>query len=220
MYVRGLGLGLGALLLLAGCPDTEGEFCAFDDRSKTINNDGVGVGTCESAAVVASCEACTTNPMDGEVSGDYLFTLSTNIAPSLPFLFDADVTLVNGELTIVAEPLDGMDRMTVVGPAFTIGPIALTGGFCIEEELPTIDVPGAANAVSGSDAQAVVKLVGSVCSPGDFICGVIPEGTAIVNMADLDIAGSTFTLQRLSAPGVFPEPPIINCDMEEAAPAQ
>lgn len=218
MDFRGLGLCLGALFVLAGCPDAEGKFCAFDDRYKNINNDGAGVGTCESVAIQTTCELCSTNPSDAEATGDYLFTLATNIAPSLPFLFDADVTLSGGMLSIVAQPLVAADRSTPVGASFTIGPIALDGGYCIDQDLPTIDVPGMANGVSGSDASATVQLVGSVCSPADFICGVIPKGTALVNGASLDIAGSTFTLERLSAPGVYPEPPTINCEMEKAAP--
>ncbi len=219
MHVRGLGLGLAALLMLAGCPDAEGEFCAFDDRSKEINNGGEGVGTCESAVIQTECEACMTSPqMPGEVAGEYLFVLSTNIAPALPFIFSADVTVADGQLSMVVIPLAAADRTTPAGSAFTIGPIPLDGGFCINEALPSISVPGDSNGISGAPAEAIVTLVGTVCSPGDFICGTIPEGTAVVGGADLKIAGSTWTLQRLTAPGVFPEPPVINCDMELAAP--
>lgn len=219
MKLQGLGLGLVALFALAGCPDAEGEFCNFDDRSKTINGRD-GVGTCENVAIETSCEACTTSPAsEMEVTGDYLFTLSASIAPQLPFLFDADVTVSGGMLSIVAQPLDAMDRMTPVGDPFTIGPIPLEGGFCVNQQLPPLSVPGMANGVSGSDAQATVTLVGSLCSPGDFICGTVPEGIATVSGADIPINDSTWTLTRLAGPGMYPEPPIINCEMEEADPA-
>ncbi len=209
---------MAALLLLAGCPDAEGEFCAFDDRFKEIKNDGQGVGTCESAVIQTTCETCDVLPTDADVTGEYLFTLSTNIAPVLPFIFAADVSLTNGQLRIEAQPLAAADRTTPVGSRFTIGPIPLDGGYCIDQDLPAIDVPGETNGISGSPARATVQLVGSVCGPGDFICGVIPMGTADVAGNMLMLAGSTWTLERLSAPGVYPEPPTINCAMEKGAP--
>jgi hypothetical protein len=207
---------------LAGCAD-EMDVAACNAQCDESRN--AGRGTCEGVPIVTSCEECATLPMAGEPDGDYLFSLSATLDPTHPILFAATVTVsdVGGELRFSMEitPLDACDRMTPVGNSVTIGttdsPIVLSGGFCLDATTPRIALPGAANPISGSDVEAEVQLVGSVCSPAGFICGVIPVGNAFLGGNPIDIAGSTFTIERLAAPGMFPDPPKINCDAEEAA---
>jgi hypothetical protein len=246
MHLRHL-LAVLAPALLTGCPNTEDEFCAFDDRSKEAayapcladcemkpddeakakcraNCDTAhAIGTCETPAIPASCDTCAMNTTAGEADGDYLFTLTTNLGPTTPILFDTKLEVEddggNLKFTLTATPLDASDRMTTVGNEFTIGPFTLGQGFCLDGTTSRIELPGAANPISGCDVAAVVQLVASVCSPTGFICGTIPTGSAFLGMAEIPINGSTFTLERLSAPGVYPDPPKLNCEMDLADPA-
>lgn len=210
------------LTLLTGCPDTEGEFCAFDQRYKDAKQMGANRDSCESTPIVVEtdCEMCATMPLAAGDYPDYIFALSTAIAPAAPILFDAQMTIDAGDpttFTLVLEPLEcnpttGCPK-NPLGGVFTIGPFDLDGNYCLASELPVIDVPGEANPISGNPVQADgVFLTGSICSDGAFICGTIPVGNAIVGGNPIPINDSDWTLERLPGPGMYPDTPKLNCE--------
>ena len=158
-----LGLSLG--LFSAGCPDPEGRFEDFGDRYEEILNNatttsssaGAGGGTCDQGAV-------------GDLDGEYLFALAANIGKKKPILFAATLTTSGGaeglEFSLDLQPLLASDRKTHTGTSLVVGPFAIAEDGSFDAQLPTLNVPGNANPISGSDLEATVKLAGGVlCQP-------------------------------------------------------
>jgi len=198
-----LVIGSAALL---GCPDTEGEYQAFQERYNAIHpssSSGTGGG-------------CAAIPAAGEADGHFLFALAAVLYPPTPLLFETELVTTDGpnglELTMNDQPLSGSDRVTPVGEPFNIGgpyPVAADGSFVAE--LPPLFVSGEANTITpGADIVANVTLKGTLCAPADFICGTVDGVTT--EPPNIDLNGSTFTMERLDSAGPpYPEPPKIDC---------
>jgi hypothetical protein len=135
------------------------------------------------------------------IDGNYVLAVSTNIAPNLPFIAQATVSGLSADLTW----LDGFDRETAVSAVTTV--TFDTSG----SASPTLDIPGQANAISGSDVQAQVTLTFARTTP--TACGTV-DGIAIVSGADLPLDGSTFALGPLATA----TQPVIDCDGNLAGP--
>lgn len=202
----------GCLAVLTGCPDTQGEFDAFGERYAEANPSGGGV-----------VFTCMTPPMmAGDGDGNYLFALSAVLAPKFPILFDTDLTITAGganglQFTLLLQPLDRFDRMTPVGTPVTIGPGDLNADGSFDVDPPLISVTGMANSLSGSDLEVdLTTLNGHICNE-DFMCGGV-DGNVLQPPLGPVLAKSTWTMERLAAPGMFPEPPKINCAGELAEP--
>jgi len=198
-----VALGLG----LSGCADPEGEFKAFEER-KAANQGSGGTTACDP-------------PAAGEADGDFLFALSATLAPNKPILGVVGITTTDGangtEMSVNLQPLSATDRKTAVGTADDFGPYALNADGTVAIEIASLITPGEANPITGSEINASdVVLGGQVCGVKDFYCGTVTGN--VTKPLPLDLVGSTFTLERITTPGTYPEPPKINCAGDLADP--
>jgi hypothetical protein len=208
-------------LSLTGCPDPEGEadrfheeFCAVPENAEK----------CISGGATCAGDPCDV-PLPGVIDGEFLFTLSASLAPNRPVLFNAQLTTAAGpeglEFDLVLQPLAAADRSTPVGDPIIAGPASAdpTAG-CFSFVFPELRVTGEANPISGTElvvpAETPAVLIGQLCSPGDFICGDV-EGN-VSQPIPFDLSGSTFTFEKLAAPGVYPDLPTVDCDGTLADP--
>ena len=91
------------------------------------------------------------------------------------------------------------------------------GQLALDTSQMRVSMDGKANPISGSllETQLILRgQAGSLCKGSDFACGTA-EGIASKPIKDLNLAGSTFTMQLLAAPGDYP-PPLLNCDKKPA----
>ncbi len=200
--------GLSALLL--GCPAPEGQYDEFVERHvKRFPPAEAGAGyDCPEPGL----------PEAGEIDGTFLFVFSATMDPGRPVLFSADLHTAEGadglELTIDMQPIDAYDRQTLVGDLYSgLGPFAVDPDTQeYHAELGSISLPGEANPFSEKPLAATGILDGKLCK-GDFLCGDLSgEVTAPITYP---LPGSTYTFDRADG-SVFPDPPVINCDGEEA----
>lgn len=210
----GTWAGVVALSLgLWGCPDTQGEFEAYDERYKSIYGEGNGSAsaTCDPADI----------PAAGEIDGTFLFTLSAKLSPFQPVLLHLDMTTADDgaggiEVSWTMQPLDSDDRVTRVGTVTNHGPFAVSpedGTF--EAPLGELRIPGTGNPFSDNELVANATLRGPICRPGDFLCGT--TSGEVTSPITYDLEGSSYTFE--AAPGgQYPEPPTIDCDGLEAWP--
>ncbi len=209
----GVLAALGLVPAITGCPATETEFGNFIERYESINGSSSGTGG------GGGGQACAEVPAAGEADGDFLFALSAKLNPKKPVLFDTDLTTADGQnglqFSLLLQPLDAKDRKTAVGASSMVGPFDVAADGSFTAVFPPLSVDGAANGLTGSDLVAEATISGNMCKPADFICGDITGWVTSPSMLPLD--GSTFTMEKLSAPGAFPEPPKINCAKDEAA---
>jgi hypothetical protein len=167
---------------------------------------------------------CSDNPCDlpepGAIDGTYLWTISTEFVRPTPVLYRADITTVAADvgldLTIVATPLSWADRSTEVGSATTYGPFTVEPGGCLDAAV-TLVAPGTANPLTKTDFEANLVLTGQVCPDSDPpICGTVTG--QVLRPLERPLTSSTFTFDPAIAPGVYTEPPMINCEGELADP--
>lgn len=216
-------LGLSVpLFLVTGCPDAEGQYDEFKDRFTVLHPPGSGGAAGAAGAAGSDAGACV-SPKPGEIDGDYLFTLAAVLDQSKPILFYAKVTTEDvAGATGMRWNLQGLfwdDRSGLVGPAFDLPatgeaafPLGADGTFDVK--LPPLNVVGEANPFSHTPITAEVSLKGKFCDAGGFYCGSA-DGD-VTKPVPIPLAGSTWTLEKLSAPGSYPEPPHINCKKELA----
>jgi hypothetical protein len=207
---------LGALGLLAiheGCSG-RAESRDDDDSSGSASASGATASGASASGATGSTGSGGGGPCD---DGDYLLTVSSTLDATHPFVFDADLVRITSSegvtLELSFQALAASDRSTPVGPVTSAGPFAVNADGTFTAVLPTIDVPAEANPISGSAISVDVILSGSLCV-SELHCGTL-TGTA---NESIPLDGSTWTLQRLVLPQVFPEPPIINCQGELADP--
>jgi hypothetical protein len=194
---------------LLGCADPEGDFNDFTERYgkiSTATDTGTGTGT----------NACTL-PEAGAADGDFLLTLSAKLNPQKPFVFLAKVTTESmGDglgVSLNVQPLRADDRTTLVGEAVDVGPYEIAADGSLLMELPTLSIPGEANPITGNPIEATATLTGTVCAPGEFVCGDV-TGQAKSGALTLKLDGSTYTLQKVTD-STYPVA-VINCAGEEA----
>lgn len=211
-------LTLAAGLLVAGmsvgaCADPEGEFNAFIDRWDTIHqNTVVDSGPDVDPGDGGGCLPITQD----DVPNGYLFTLSAVITPTKPFVASAMVTIDSDAtpptISFSFQPLSAADRTTPVGPPVLGGPFVIEPDGSFVGDFGVISMVGAANPISGSELETQLTLTGQaggLCKGSDFVCGSA-KGIASKPIKDLNLEGSTFTLQLLSEPGVYPTA-LLNC---------
>lgn len=176
---RVVTMALLAGLGLAGCPDPEAAFDDFVER-RGIEAEpdmaaggaggGGGGGDVTGGAGGAGPLGCE-GPHD--VTGQYLFALSTFILPTRPLLFGAQVRFTpegnGGSVSITLQPLfcrggaaEPDCRRDPAGPALpeVTFPVGRDGKFTAD--LGRVNVTGDANPISGADILAELKLEGKV----------------------------------------------------------
>lgn len=170
---------IGAAALGAGCPDTEGEFEEFLDRSAPYN----------AVPVAGEC----TSPLD--LSGDYLLSVSLSASPGTPVLFRAEFTVDLGAQTITASitAAKSADRSDSGETYTTSSPLAADGSYSLD--FGRILVPGDANFL-GSDVEADIVFEGCT-STTDFTCGAV---SGDVVSPPVSLAGSTYGVDLLVNP--------------------
>ncbi len=220
-------LASAASLVAWGCADPEGELQEFAKRCKEQVERGDFDGGTACDPVKGACDTTCASPAAGAIDGQFYFVMSPSVAVDLPLVFLADVTTTdaNGplETTWVLQPLSTADG-TPVGAPLTLGPMTVTEGG-LGHDVPELGVPGDANPITGSTLRVeALKILscpsepaggpGGVCEVTNFYCGVIPQGT-VVDPTTLDIAGSTWTMTRVTGPADYPTRLRINCAGEE-----
>lgn len=206
------------LLLVTGCPDAEGQYDEFKDRFTELHPGSGGAAGAAGAGGAAGDAAACAAPAPGAIDGDYLFTLAAVLDQTKPILFYAKVTTedVSGA-TGMRWNLQGLhwdNRTELVGAAFdlpaTADPaFALGADGSFEAKLPPLDVVGEANPFSHTPITAEVTLKGKFCDAEGFFCGTAAGD--VTKPVPIPLAGSTWTLEKLSAPGTYPEPPHVDC---------
>jgi hypothetical protein len=188
--------------LLAGCPDSHGRFNEFADT----------VGTLDVNVPIELLLGA---------SGSFLLAVSTVLGPTKPLqaLIDVRVTLLadgTPALELRVQALSAADR-TPLGPVLTLqGTVNPDGSF--EVDIPVLQLPGAANPVTGTDIAASLKLTGSLVSPG-LLCGEVSGKVTAPLMVDL--TGSTFGAIHIATGSTGAElpPPVTACPPPAAADA-
>lgn len=204
-------------LALGGCVDPGGSFNDFGARYKEVH----GAGGSGGAGGSASCVP----PAPGDLSGSYLFALSASLKPSLPVLFKADVSTIaatggsGAALKLTVQALAYWDRKTAVGSPLDIPaiPIKPDGQLDDSNPLPTLTVSGDANPIIPTGTiVATATLHGQICGVQNFYCGTVSGN--VTSPLSVSLAGSTYTLDKITDPNNYPDPPLINCAKDPAGP--
>lgn len=165
-----------------------------------------------------------------QVSGTYLYAISTVLARTLPVVYLAEVEAkeMDGalELRLRQRPLSKLDRATPVGP-WTDWSVVLVDptGALAGEPLSAL-IPAEANPITGFDTEAEIVMTASLASlrdpehpdaPLDFLCGEV-AGRILSPIPVDDLSGSTFAATRIedvTDPATYPEV-VINCERQPA----
>lgn len=204
-------VGIIGLVALTGCPDTAGEFQAFQDRFTPLALGEVCLGA---------------PPMGGDADGEYLFALTPTDSPTKPAPFVATIAVTGGEVTLTLLPINADDRMNVAmvdpdgdgtfepAPSQSFGPFPIGADGTVTLELSQASVPGDTNPLTMNNLTVDAVLLGAFCAEDpSILCGTF---TAEVTAPfALPLEGS-WAMQRFD--GDYPEPPIINCAGDTAAP--
>jgi hypothetical protein len=195
------------LMSSSACTQPEEEFDAFQQRYETQYP----------PVVIEGCpgDPCMA-PAVAETMGDHLFTLSAALGPDQPVLFDTQLAYDGMALTFTMQPLLAMDRMTKTGMPVMLGPYTVAPDGCFAADFPELSVPGEANPISGTVIVADIAITGRICAGYMSFCGDVTGNLIMPFMFDL--AGSTYTCEKLAMPGAYPEPPTINCAGDLATP--
>lgn len=185
------------LLVMAGCPDPEAQMDQFLDNTKSLRD-------------VTQAEVGGGNLAD--VSGEFLFAISTVIAPDLPLQFLATTKFVandnadGGTLDIDLHPLSLSTGSTteprqLVGEVIPLKNLVVDADGRFEADLGTLTVVGAANPISGSDIIAKLTLSG-VIQTADLYCGTVAGEVMSPIQAPID--GSSFGAVRVTGISALP----------------
>jgi hypothetical protein len=196
--------------VLCGCPspDPEAKYDRYLDDTKEQRDEFQGMKQDVSGALA-------------DITGDFLLSLSSVIAPDLPLQFVVTVEFTdNGDGTATGnfsfQPLS-LNPGSTTEPRMAVGPtldfpgipIDAGGGFSID--MGSVMVTGMANPITGSDIAANLVLTGAIQSADNW-CGTV-EGM-VTSPLTADLAGSTFNAARVMAtdpaslPGADGQPPL------------
>ncbi|HEY0839457.1 MAG TPA: hypothetical protein VGD74_04675, partial [Vulgatibacter sp.] len=201
---RSLGLlaSAAALVLLAACPDPDGRFDEFVERSPTMGATG---GTGGQTGRVA------------DLTGRFFLSLATNLNFTKPLFFEATVAMTLGPndtcppgactIDLEIQPLSnaGNPRKKVdkCADAFEpVGDLIVLKGVEVDEngsfraEFKDATVPGCANPISGGDIVAPSLVLVATTRSADLSCGMV-EGRA-THPTSVDLKNSTFAAERLA----------------------
>ena len=155
-----------------------------------------------------------------DVSGTFLFAISTIVDATKPLQFIAEVTFVaegsGGMISMTLQPLaltqgSTTEPRTPVGDPIEVPAVAVdeSGRFTIPS-LGTLMVTGDANPITGSDISADVSLEGNILSE-DLFCGL--AGGEVFQPLMLNLMGSTFAAERIEStdPASLPQDVLFLC---------
>lgn len=148
-----------------------------------------------------------------DLGGTYLLALSAVIDPGHPLQWLANVEHTSGpdgdQVTIELQSLS-LDVGSTNAPRLPVGdPIVLQAGLREDGtfgiETPQIDVPGAANPITGSDLSASLVIQGTAYGR-ELWCGEVFGMVTVPLM--LDLTGSTFAFTPAEP---LPDPVLSTC---------
>lgn len=208
--LKKLALSTALCSLLTGCPDPQGALDDFGVRYNEANAGGSEGGP--------NLGDCTPAQADSFASSEFLTALSVKLSPKTPVTLLAKLTTAADgpgvSVSMNLQYLSREDQTTPVGEPFDRGPYAVAEDGTFTADWETIVVPIDANAVNGFEITANVGLVGNAfCKDTTLICGDVTGATT--SPVQLDLAGSTFTMQPIVS-GTLPEI-VINCEGDAAA---
>lgn len=176
--------------------------------------------------MAGSCDAPAELPAPEQLSGTFLFVVSTPLDPSKPFVNLLEVRATReGELyriTMREQPLSAMDRKTPVGMFSADRTFEVAPSGCFSSMALSFDIPAAANPIIALPATTELSFTGNIATAQrdangavGFWCGTVSGRT--ITPLPMSIDGSTFTAIRISDPNNLP-PVVINCAMTPASP--
>jgi hypothetical protein len=150
------------VLLLAGCPDPQGQFDEFTNRQAMLD-------------LSANVDMSLPPSMIYDINGTFLAAVSTMLSPTMPLQFKLDVTMTmqadgTALVNMVVTPLSVGSRNPVGTPVnFTGGVVNRDGTFSFN--FGTVMVPGAANPITGSDITVTNFTLQGVIRSQNRFCG-------------------------------------------------
>jgi len=206
---RSLAL-LGAIFMLTGCPDTQGRYDEFADRSEEYR--------AQPSPDFGPAPEVEAGRQD--LTGSYLFTIATELDPGLPLMFRADVVVDqsanNWTLQLTLHPLqqrcgervcerDDPGFWTVLDAPIEPEAVAYAdddvGTFVVD--LGSIFVPGVGNPFSASDIEASLVLYGETRGADSF-CGEADGALVAPFPLELTRIKNTFGGVRVGDDGAQP----------------
>jgi hypothetical protein len=185
-------IALAGSVAMIGCVDARGAYGEYEDRVVDAND------------TVVDGEIVSVLP---DVTGEWLISVRPNLPEDRIIQFRAQLDLTpvtenTGKIDISAQPLSVADR-TAVGDAFVANDIAVASDASFDAPFAGT-LPGAANPVSGSNAEVDSVLVAQIKTE-NFLCGVL-TGQA----GPLPLEGTTWAAIRVTD-GTLPTP-IFRCE--------
>jgi len=189
-------LAVLGLAVFSGCPDPQGRFDEFVERSAVGGGGTGGDGPSEGAIL----------------TGKFFLAAAVTLNPGAPLLFEARVEMNEacpGEgcmiSTFQVQPLANKgsprkpcpEHLDPVGPVIEISdiPVEADGTFrAVFSRAAVGTVDGCANPISGSDIEATLELVASTRSE-DLFCG--PLDGSLFRPFAYNLNGSTFGAVRI-----------------------
>jgi hypothetical protein len=194
----------------------DGGSCVTGCRGADGNNCQPGVECSSTDSSVGKCAiGCDTAPAAlGEPDGLYFFSLVPPQSPKKPAPLLATLTTTADGSTglsfsLELQPVDAEDRMTQVGDPFTVGPFEVNADGSFEADWGPFAVPGETNPLTPSVLEADIVTLGALCTMQDDVCGI--ASGQITSPVVLDIAGSTFYMEKIDDIADHTEPVLLNC---------
>lgn len=225
--------GLAALLCCA-CTDPGDRYRAFVERFESSRDAQVDEPDASDMVGDAANEGGTDEPPTcalpdpDEFTGTYVMSVSLALAPGRPIVTLIDTTAsMEGDVWVLElsqQPLSAADRMTPVGERGEVQRFEFTD---TDFETTPFDsfTPAEANPITGTDAEAVLILRGTLCSVRgddnpdatvDSWCGTV--GGEILRPLPMPLDGSTFAAVRVADAQSIPTDLPINCAGDLADP--
>ncbi len=154
----------------------------------------------------------------GDISGQFLFAVSTTVDISKPFQFIATNTVTTDDAGVTTMRVELQPLSLTQGK--TTEPREPVGDPLVFTDIPVVDgrflldageitLVGSANPITGSDIVATLKMTGNILGDA-FYCGSVTGD--VVSPLQLNIDGSTFAAERLEDPSVLPTNVQIDCE--------
>lgn len=211
-HIAFCALALIGIAALWGCPDPEGRFDEFVERSPKEAGGTGGEGPSQVA----------------DLTGKFLLAASVTLNPGAPLLFEATVEMTPGcpvgscVISFDIQPLANRGspaagcpaHLTPIGPVITLKdvPVQPDGTFVANFSRAAVGtVNGCANPISGSDIEATLELVASTRSK-DLFCG--PLRGSLFRPFTFNLEGSTFGAVRIpddETPATAGVEPVLRC---------
>lgn len=156
-------------------------------------------------------------PAVGAMDGDYFMTLATSANVDKPIANLVTVTTEDqGGTLAMAWTIQALNKTDWTAPEGDPLPVAAVpvgddGTFTID--IADLTIPPAANCLIGFPATAQIVFNGNVCGDGSFMCGDA-TGSAHAGTVDVDLLGTTWTMQRITDPANYPKA-LLDCKQTE-----